>query len=62
MSVKSKNKNQNNFERIIANVKWGFPSPNSDKPKRYITLYLGNNKLDYKDKTSNYSYILRLLF
>jgi hypothetical protein len=45
----SKNKNQNNFERIIANVKWGFPSPNSDKPKRYITLYLGNNKLHYKD-------------
>lgn len=45
----SKNKNQNNFERIIANVKWGFPSPNSDKTKRYITLYLGNNKLHYKD-------------
>lgn len=45
----SKNKNQNNFERIIANVKWGFPSPNSEKPKRYITLYLGNNKLHYKD-------------
>lgn len=45
----SKNKNQSNFERIIANVKWGFPSPNSEKPKRYITLYLGNNKLHYKD-------------
>ena len=45
----SKNKNQNNFERIIANVKWGFPTPNSEKPKRYITLYLGNNKLHYKD-------------
>ena len=45
----SKNKNQSNFERIIANVKWGFPIPNSDKTKRYITLYLGNNKLDYKD-------------
>ena len=43
------NKNQSNFERMIANVKWGFPSPNSDKPKRYITLYLGNNKLHYKD-------------
>jgi hypothetical protein len=53
----SKNKNQSNFERIIANVKWGFPSPNSDKTKRYITLYLGNNKLHYKDlkadKTKN---------
>lgn len=51
------NKNQSNFERMIANVKWGFPSPNSDKPKRYITLYLGNNKLHYKDlkadKTKN---------
>lgn len=51
------NKNQSNFERIIANVKWGFPSPNSEKPKRYITLYLGNNKLHYKDlkadKTKN---------
>ncbi len=43
------NKNQSNFERMIANVKWGFPGPNSDKPKRYITLYLGNNKLHYKD-------------
>ena len=45
----SKNKNQSNFERIIANVKWGFPNPNSDKTKRYITFYLGNNKLHYKD-------------
>ena len=45
----SKNKNQSNFERIIANVKWGFPIPNSDKTKRYITLYMGNNKLHYKD-------------
>ena len=45
----SKNKNQSNFERIIANVKWGFSIPNSDKTKRYITLYLGNNKLHYKD-------------
>jgi hypothetical protein len=45
----SKNKNQSNFERIIANVKWGFSIPNSDKIKRYITLYLGNNKLHYKD-------------
>ena len=49
----SKNKNQSNFERIIANVKWGFPSPNSDKTKRYITLYLGNNKLHYKDLKAN---------
>lgn len=51
------NKNKSNFERMIANVKWGFPSPNSDKTKRYITLYLGNNKLHYKDlkadKTKN---------
>ena len=45
----SKNKNQSNFERIIANVKWGFSIPNSVKIKRYITLYLGNNKLHYKD-------------
>jgi hypothetical protein len=45
----SKNKNQSNFERIIANVKWGFQIPNSDKTKRYITLYMGNNKLHYKD-------------
>jgi hypothetical protein len=45
----SKNKNQSNFERIIASVKWGFPIPNSDKTKRYITLYMGNNKLHYKD-------------
>lgn len=48
----SKNINKNNFERIIANVKWGFPSPNSDKPKRYITLYIGNNKLHHKDLKS----------
>ena len=47
------NKNQSNFERMIANVKWGFPSPNSDKTKRYITLYLGNNKLHYKDLKAN---------
>ena len=45
----SVNKNQSNFERIIANVKWGFPSPNSEKTKRYITLYLGNNKSPNKD-------------
>ena len=45
----SKNKNQSNFERIIANVKWGFPSPNSDKSKRYITLYLGKIKIHDND-------------
>ena len=53
----SKNKNQSNFERIIANVKWGFPSPNSEKPKRYITLYLGKIKINDNDlkteKTKN---------
>ena len=45
----SKSTNKNNFERIIANVKWGFPNRKTAKPKRYITLYLGNNKADYKD-------------
>ena len=53
----SKNKNQSNFERIIANVKWGFSSPDSDKTKRYITLYLGKIKIDDNDlkteKTKN---------
>jgi hypothetical protein len=45
----SKSVSNNNLERIIANVKWGFPSPNSVKPKRYITLYLGNNKNNHKN-------------
>jgi hypothetical protein len=45
----SKSINKNNFERIIANVKWGFPIQNSEKPKRYITLYLGKYKPDHKD-------------